>query len=273
MKNQKNRLDQLFDQAKHQAPITSFSETKKRLIPAVSVGVLAGLLAKWGVLSTKLKFIIMLSTITILSTSALLIASSLSATVEKEESIVNSYTAPSSQNINLTSENGITKTVYYDNNEVVIKTTVDSSISLLIEELTVLEAKVFPEMMKSDVAESLEPLGLVESLSEDASSDTIRYTVNEKTTKSELDVIQAAALKAGIDFSVTTKIRERIIKRMKLKMAINGDGKSMSKSSFQISNGSTFSFTLGWIINDQGQATKFLKKRLVNCSTSVSIEE
>ncbi len=270
MKNQENRLDQLFDRAKHQIPQASFNETKRRLLPAISVGLLAGLFAKWAVLSTKFKLIIMLSTITLISTSALLIASSLSSTIDGNEKVIKNHTIPSDQNMNLTSEGGITKSVYYDKNELIIKTMIDSSLKLLVEEFILPEETITLRTLEAASTiskELLEPSNFIQPLDKNLladKQDTIRYKIDENTTKSELDAIQAEALKAGIDFSVTTKIRISKIKRLKLNMTIGGEGKSSSKITFHFSSGNSFNYTFGWALNDEGKATKFVRTKLKN---------
>lgn len=291
---EKNRLDELFEQARSQAPEVSYKEVKKRLLPAVTAGLIAGLLVKWGAFSTKLKVIIMLSTIGLVTTTGVIIATVTANNLPttSSQSDVPLAKTETSETVEFTKDDDgnyfysrTTHTVVVGDSDEVVQPTpptppavpepiaavptppvhpvapvppVEPQAPVAPEFPVVPEAPSFPEPTTPEAPLQNEPEG-----------EPVMYTITSQTSESELDEIQAAAKKAGINFTYTCRFRNSKIKRLNLRMTIDGKGKDRC-TNFQSINSDYFKYTFGWRVDKEGKAISFTKTKVHNGSSNTS---
>lgn len=260
------RISDLFERARTEAPKTSFEEVKKHVVAASTVGSV-GILAKWAALSFKLKSIIMVTTLSTLTISTLLVISQFNESSGKAENSSISNRTQSEHNLEIHSENGIQKTIVYDENNSIVEVIVDSSDQLdadgeSIRYLSPVELLPFETV--EVINEDLEGIELVEGTTPlvDVEKDSLvmkRFDISDKTTEEELDQMQAAAADAGISIQFNARIRRGTLKRLSLVMSILEDGKRKYKRSC-VYKAKTFSFQTGWMEDKNGQVIRFLNK-------------
>lgn len=255
------RISDLFERARNEAPKTSFEEVKKHVIAASAVGG-AGIVAKLTSISFKLKVIIMLVTLSTLTISGILIVTQLNSTVESK--LVNHKTVQTQNNKNLKifSENGIQKTVHYDENNQVLEVILDSSDANNSSDKNFEESiDVLPFESINAISDEKDGTGIVNQPVSINSGDSLvmrRFDFSDKTTEDELEAFSSAAQAAGIRIDYTARIRRNSVKRLSLVMSLTEEGKRKCERAC-VYKADSFTFQTGWMEDSEGNAVRFLK--------------
>lgn len=261
------RIADLFERARTEAPKTSFDEAKKHLLAASAVGSV-GIIAKFMAASFKVKAIIMLGIVSTLTVSGLLIFNSGSdgaLRVFQGSELDSSLQGPQcttcldkqSASVEISSANGIEKTVVFDDQNQVINVTIDSSNKtrkpIQIEKLASKQLVNVP-MEESGSIQSSNFKEFTSKRANPADSLTFKkFTITHNTSAEELKNISAQAKDAGIEFAYDTRIRRGVIKKIEIAMVLNS-GNDKSKWGAKISGSSSFSFEFGWREDASGKA-------------------
>ncbi len=103
---------------------------------------------------------------------------------------------------------------------------------------------------------------IVSSKKKSPTNDSIRlisYTINEKTTKAELDEIKRKAESCGMEYKYNVKIKRGYIKSLRITMMLTNAKGGKSKSQYYC-NGSKkakFEYIIKWNVNKKGKAIDF----------------
>lgn len=257
------RISDLFEAARTEAPKTSFDEVKNHLIAASAVGSV-GIVAKFMAASIKFKVIIMIGVFSVLTISGILITTQISGNHVIQTNSALKNEAKKDLNIEVKRENGIERTIIYDENDRVVQISVDSS-NETSERAESLELKTNSPTrikngeMKSEIVEHSQQKRNYPAIAQDSSMKV--FEITDKTTLNELEAIQAQADAAGLSFNYTARVKKDKLKRISLKMKIN-NGNSTWNS--EISGTSSFRFTFGWWENESGQVRRFLTDKEAN---------
>ncbi|MDG1331408.1 MAG: hypothetical protein P8P74_03715 [Crocinitomicaceae bacterium] len=206
----------------------------------------------------------MIATLSTLTISTLLAVSHFSNSQEKVEGVNTITGAQTEQNIEIHNENGIQKTIVFDDNNSIIEVIVDSSEAI---------------DKKSTASTGHEPMGelplqnrqlisqgtegsIVDQPIEVLSVDSLtarRFDFTDKTTLEDLEAFKTAAKAAGIEVDYRAKIRRSILKKINLQMSIKSDSERKICSSSSVYKAKTFRFQTGWMEDENGKAVRFLE--------------
>jgi hypothetical protein len=262
-------LAQLFSQAKKQQPVATLDETKTAFITASAVAV-GSVLASKGLLQllTTKKWIIMLSTVSIITTGTI-IASLATGPAETTE---NTPFDLGGQNaiITLDQPQETTETVvdaspYLDPAIPTELTEVnqDDMFELIEDESDFLEGNDF--IIEADVngiefkTTNPAPNGPKLAVSNgEIKSYSQRFDITEKTSKEDFENIKKDAEKDGVDFFYKAKYDNGKLKKLRLELKLddaeNGDGHQYIMSSMTIEG--EFNYTIAWDNAEKGTASK-----------------
>lgn len=262
-----HQLSDLFDSARNETPVTHFSEMKSSFLEQVAVGstgISAAVVAKqslwkkWLAYSFKLKVIIMTSAVSILTFSTLFVTGQFSKTTSYEAQNVSEPSFEKSEMIEILSEDGVQKTIVYNEKSEVVKVTIDSFADTKSTEQKITLHTIEPEMLENNKVVTIDPVRIEPKASTTVASDSLnikKFMISEKTTNEEIERIQQQAITAGIEFTFNTKIRNNKIKRLTMQMKKNGH-----RWSSKITGTDSFSFDFGWLEDANGKFVKFLCK-------------
>ncbi|NOQ72089.1 MAG: hypothetical protein GQ574_08815 [Crocinitomix sp.] len=261
-------LAQLFSQARNQQPVANLDETKKAFITATVVAA-GGVLATKGLLQllTTKKWIIMLSTITIITTGTLIVGLSANPK-ETAENI------PSVDN-----QNSI---ITVDEPQESFEAVADASSYLepaIPSQLTEIDHNAVFEPLASepdflnendfiaaedslDAEPDAEPLSHAPRLAESTSKIkpyAQRYDITENTTKTDFEKMKREAEKDGIEFTYKAKYTDDKLTKLRLELKIDQeeeDGYAQHVMS-NIDIKGSFEYTIAWDNGANGQASNF----------------
>jgi hypothetical protein len=269
--SENKRIDQLFDSARMETPKTAYNETKSTLLKATGVGVFGTLLLKWGFLSTKLKAIIMVASIGLLTVSVGLIFTSFGKeeTKNRLNPVQLSQAEVSVQNVEIENTGSVETTTYLDEENNIIKVVVDSQKERKAADISMLPIDSFVLKPRIDVLEiplaglAIKPI-IKDSTIADSTGNRVVFRITEKTTSEELETIFDKAKQAGLDVDYNTRIRRNVIKKINWSMSIDKkEGRKNWNST--ISSSKAFSCMVGWIEDESGKAVDFIVKTKTSC--------
>lgn len=271
------RITNLFERARTEAPKTSFESVKGHFL-ATSAVAGTGLLAKWAALSFKLKVLIMTSTLIILTISGLVISSNLKETTTQERHGTQKEYLTPQENLEITQEDGVRETIFYDNEDQVVEIIVDSSEKLkeLDETLdspqipTPADEPMVPKVAQSSLIQPKAPETDTNNSKMETSSTVRRFEITENTTEEELNEIRKLAQAAGITMKYNARIKRNIIKRISMTWILECEGRT-SNWSLSVSGDDDFSVEVGWEENEKGQAISFLSDKHAKTGKSVEV--
>lgn len=263
---QNKRISELFELARNEAPTTSFNELKGEFLTHLAAGGagMAGatiaqksLWTKWLAASFKLKVIIMTTVVSVLTISGIVIGTQLTSNSSVEQKRTDNLPAETIEIIEVRSENGIEKTIVYNDKNEVMTVSIDSSeeakssaqrIKLNPKHVQIVENAKLSDKVLIDAKPKL--------TTKSSATDSLtmkKFEINERTSDQEILKMKEQAIAAGMEFTFDTKKRNNKIKRLTLNMSKNGS-KWMSK----ISGTDSFSFEFGWWEDANGKFVKFL---------------
>lgn len=253
-------LEHLFSQARSQDPVAAFDETKRAFLTATVVAA-GGTLATKGLLKllTAKKWIIMMSTVSIITTSAII------ATVAFQPGIE----SPTPNNPTMVTTPGEKQqeelvmeesTVYHEGEEEEIMPIVideDATVQLDEEEL-VAEYATDRNKPASNVnitsGSGSSPYQLVQA-GEKIKPYSQRFLITESTTEAELETMKADAAEAGIDMTYKVRYKKDKITKLDLTMKVEDEKDGSSHNQMITSNMSfsgNFSYVFEWVADDAG---------------------
>lgn len=238
-------LDQLFQQARNQAPKRSFADTKSVFAGALALGVATAAHAKamTGVLF-KSKFIIMsISTASIITTSALIYSTLQPLSTVKHETVLHNKN-PKTE----TKENTVRPKQVSDETFVFAAPTENSS------EMPFLKIKKNKAMNHTLPVEKA-TLYSKDSFPKTEGTGNIRYnyTLTERTTREELERIKMQAKESGVRFSYSAKIRRGEIKNLKFTLRDESGSTFRKVHISSLFSKLNFSYDLSWTIDENGR--------------------
>lgn len=264
---EEQQLSDLFESARNETPVTHFSEMKSSFLEQVAAGstgvsaavvVKQSLWKKWLAYSFKLKVIIMTSAVSILTFSTLFITNQFNTTTSNDTQNVSEPQLEKSEMIEIVSEDGVQKTIVYNEKSEVVQVTIDSFADTKSIDQKLTLHTIEPEMLENNRVVTIDPTRIEPKTSTKVASDSLhikKFLISEKTTNEEIERIQKQAIAAGIEFTFNTKVRNNKIKRLTMQMKKNGH-----RWSSKISGTDSFSFDFGWWEDANGKFVKFLCK-------------
>ncbi len=262
---QQKHISDLLESARNEVPVTSFSEMKGEFLANLAAGgttVTATSIAqkslwkKWLATSFKFKVFIMITTASILIISSILVSSQLTVNSSEADRNVDHPNEESVEIIEVFSENGVQKTTVYNEKREVLHVTIDLSEGAKSKaQIIELDTKV-PEVLDHKEMLAIEPMDVRVTETTIGTSDSLKmmkFVVTEKTTNEEIERIQKQAIAAGIDFTFDTKVRNKKIKRLSMRMKKGG-----YRWSSKITGTDSFSFDFGWWEDANGNFVKFI---------------
>lgn len=242
------RLDQLFCRAREENPVAQFDETRKAFMLA-TVTAAGGVLATKGILKllTVKKWIIMFSTVSVISMGALIVGLNLNSTnqfpdadnaTEPRATVITERINPKETDLDLAPRKTDT---FPDQNQC----------DLEMETLALLPSIALPEVEKDSFPQKREEEA---KLTQSITPYTMRFDVTEKTTKEEFESIKKKAEAAGIMFHYKAHYKNDKITRLTIKVKDEKDGKSTQHITSNMNVSGDFSYTLAWNKLDEGKA-------------------
>ena len=264
------KLDYLFNQARSQEPVASLEETKKAFVMA-TVTAAGGVLATKGLLKllTAKKWIIMLSTVTIITTGSIIVGLSSNPKEPEMEKPVPSETIV---------------TTVDDREPLLTDLSNDSGSVELVEPYAELEGAEIARPEKEDLFELIgnEPdffeendfkfeadtngiafvsqrppkkLDQLARTQEEIRSYDQRFQITEKTTVEDLENIKKSAEASGIDFDYKAKYNKDKLTKLRLEIKTedkSGDGHDSQFIMTNLNIQGEFDYTIAWDQNEDG---------------------
>ncbi len=263
---QNKQLSDLFELARNEAPKKEFSDLKGEFLATIAVGgtgvataVIAkkSLWAKWLAASFKFKAIIMVTTLSTLTISGIIVATQLTSNPSVVREQTEFQPQEQAEIIEIRSEDGIEKTIVYNEKKEVMNISIDSSTEAKATAQRIKLSTKQPEALKSIHSENRVPIDAqLRIYNKVLAADSLtmkKFLITEISTNEEIQKIQEQAIAAGMEFTFETKVRDKKIKRMTLNMK-KDNNKWMSK----ITGTDSFSFEFGWWEDADGKFVKFL---------------
>jgi hypothetical protein len=283
MTEENQRLDQLFESARNQAPQASYEQTKKVFVGSLATGAAVGILAKWATFSIKLKMMIMVSTVGILS--FVTVFSLNSGSTNQTEPLTTPNTGKEATPIETITENEDETHI----EQVTIITSEDNEVKRIIESKTIVNEPEEEETVsaestteeKDDSTDILIPVttekttlfGKADDLfildesddstqlfpenkpkTQGSTSGEVLFKVSSTSTEADFKTIREAAEAAGIRFTYNLRIRKNKIKHCEFSINYTGEDGQRCWKSFKI-NGRFKDFRIGWYVDENGKAT------------------
>jgi len=257
MKNNENRIDELFESARNEAPIRSFASSKSALLAGIGATTSIGILAKWAKLSFTFKTLIMVGIIGTVATVTTCVVLS----IAPKETL---------KQLDLSVSQEVKTEVVDQENEVVVHTTYFDSkkdwVEISIEPLSMLtsdtnrivttEEENDPKTIdtKKEITPTLPPLN-PEDTTTATTTTTRSFLIERNTSDIEKEKIRKEAEAAGIDFKYKVLVWKGKIKRCSIHVYINNGKGGYCEYKTQLSG--RFSKRIGWVEDENGKAISF----------------
>lgn len=271
-------LAHLFSQARNQKPVATLSETKKAFITATVVAA-GGVLATKGLLQllTAKKWIIMLSTVSIITAGTLIVSLS-SDPAKSEENALTNEVQSSIITVNEPKEiahSNLDASPYLETEIPTELAAVDPTnfFELIDDEPEFLEVNDFIVAEDSNGIEfkTINPTNKEPRIAEskgEIKPYARRFEITENTTKKDFEKMKRDAENDGIDFFYRAKYKEDKLSKLRLELKIESEEEGQTQyvmTSLTIQG--EFSYTLAWDKSNEGQATH------ITCGHTEEFEE
>ncbi|MCC7454891.1 MAG: hypothetical protein IT222_12035 [Crocinitomix sp.] len=253
------RLDQLFDCAREQRPIANYEETKQAFISATLVAA-GGVLATNGLLKllTLKKWIIMISTLSIITTGALILGFHLNAQnqLQDDEKTTTSTTLETEKPI---FPKQITDIFPIDKSSSLIQVANNQA---NIEEKAVEDLYKVEEIKKEEfpvntlATQNFFPQKNLLTLSptEAITPYSERFDITQKTTIEELEEIKKRAAESGVQLDYKARYKNNKITEINFSIRVKqGTDTYTQYMNANMTTTDNFSYTIAWKHSEDGQ--------------------
>lgn len=253
------RLDQLFGCAREQRPIANYEETKQAFISA-TVAAAGGVLATNGLLKllTLKKWIIMISTLSVITTGALILGLHLNAqnqlqdgekpttaiTFETEKPI---FPKQPTDIVPIDKQTSLVQVA--DNQAKMEEKAVETLI--MVEDIKKEEFPVKPLTTQNSFPQKKL---LVQQPTETITPYSERFDITEKTTIQELEEIKKRAAESGVQLDYKARYKNDKITEINLTIKVKeGTDTYTQYMNANMSTTDNFSYTIAWKQSENGQ--------------------
>jgi hypothetical protein len=254
MINNENRIDELFESARHEAPIRSFASSKSALLAGTGTTTSIGVLAKWAKLSFTFKTLIMVGIIGTVATCVVM-SSAPNETLKPSELII-----PQEVKTEVVDEKNevVVHTTYFDTEkdwveisiEPLTKSTSDTVRTAIVKEENVPKT-IDP---KREIAPPSTPLN-PEDTTTTATTTMRTFLIERNSSDVEIEKIRKEAEAAGIEFKYKILVWKGKIKRCSIHVYFNNGKGGSCEYKMQLSG--KFSKRIGWVEDENGKAISF----------------
>lgn len=248
MKNTENRIDQLFESTRTEAPIRSFESSKEVFVARLEAATPTGILAKWAKISFTFKTLIMLG---IIGTAATLITCLMGSGSSHEklkpfELLLHTETIEVVDHENEV----VVKTTYFDTEKQwaeirVEPTKIDASDSSSIEFIQELDTPLPPPIFPKED----------DSTKAFQQATTKCFSIQKNSPDLEIEKIRKLAEAAGLHFQYKVIVWRGKIKRCSLHMCL--DKGNESSCEYDINLSGKFWKKIQWVEDENGKAISF----------------
>ena len=279
MSFEETNIDQLFMQAREQAPEASFDDTKKSFVKAIAIGGVGFLATKSIAYLFKLKFSVMiLSTASIVAVSTIVVMQN---NIPQQEPTQNNVPIVASTHEDIIepldiqqpdSADALTYIAFMPEEEILMDIETEASVEEKIEAPIIHANEKLGHAISNtrSVPRSIRQVGIGHEQDTTKRSvpngNSFSTTITHHTTYMELDKIKAKAEKAGVDFVYSAKVKNNYIRKLDLQMSIDSHKAKNDRSTSHITvSGNDFKVNIGWVMDDSGQALRFKSGHTSSC--------
>ncbi|MFT6921071.1 MAG: hypothetical protein ACJA1C_000065 [Crocinitomicaceae bacterium] len=248
MKNTENRIDQLFESTRTEAPIRSFESSKEAFIAGLETTTPTGILAKWAKISFTFKTLIMLG---IIGATATLITCLLpnSSSHEKLKPLDPTPYTETTEVVDYVNE-VVVKTIYFDTEKQwaeirVEPTKVDISDSNRKESNKNLDIPLPPPVF----------IKTEDSTQAYRKTTTKCFSIEKNSSDLEIERIRKLAEAAGLHFRYKVIVWRGKIKRCSLHICLDKDNEPSCEYDVNLSG--KFWKKIQWVEDENGKAISF----------------
>jgi hypothetical protein len=258
MKNTENRIDQLFESTRTEAPIRSFESSKEVFIVGLESAAPIGILAKWAKISFTFKTLIMLGIIGTVTTLTICLVGS-GSSHEKIKPLELFPQTETTEVIDRVNE-VVVKTTYFDTEKQLVEirvepTKIDASDSSWMEIIKDFDTPLPPPDFEGFIVVPPTFLEDDDSVNVDQKTTTRSFIIEKNTSDLEMEKIRKLAEAAGLEFNYRVLVWKGRIKRCTIHVYMNNGKGGYCKYDSQLSG--KFHKQIEWVEDENGKAISF----------------